>query len=100
MSRDLSKEEKRVLAEDGVHLPHHVRKRHSSVASVGASTKSTPSSSISSPEQACSTTSSPPHTSNWQQLKKYLDPNPQLTSHKEQATSQKVVYDGVMSTCC
>lgn len=89
VSRELSEQDKRVLAEEGVHLPHRARRKRHSDASMGASARATPSSSISGPEQACSTTSSPPDASNWQQLKKYLDPNPQLTSHKEQATSQK-----------
>lgn len=80
VSRELTEQDKEVLSEEGVTLPVASRKRsrpvsHDPVRASGSKGSSKPS------EKA---------EKKWQELKHYLDPNPQLRGGPESTSTQKV----------
>lgn len=75
MSSELSESEKQVLAEEGVHLPHRGKKRSREKPPMTSEGKGSSSTKLE---------------SKWQEVKKYLDPNPHLKSYDEGMSAQKV----------
>ena len=79
VSRELSSSDKALLEEEGVSLPQHLRrKRKTRHVDGGAEDGPTSSSSSSSKASGTRNTTSAHPEGQWEEIKQYLDPNPQL----------------------